>query len=375
MNIFSVNNLHLLCLVPTMLLGMVAIFRKVESGNPLGLLTNLMCLVAFTTNGLFENAALMGEHIPTWLYTTNIFLSASFIPVLYMYFCKQMGHNFMDWNFYVMLALVLFSFTPNLNMMLGSYTQEFTPIASKPLTVPPFYFQAVRDGEVVFDCPIFTLIMIVQIVLTIVPIYDLRAMMRKTNIEIPRKMRWYVSWWGVTLVALVLLISLSQDFLSKGTGLWATYSVFSLIFACIFLFSVLNMDERGMVKNNTQEVVKIDEVINEFSELANAARILLNNPDFYTKKNLVIEDATTRLGTNRTYFTRMMKAEFGATFNEYVTKLRCEHAKQLLLTLDDPMDDIAEMCGFGDGSTLTRAFKRYVNDTPDHWRREARGII
>ena len=49
-------------------------------------------------------------------------------------------------------------------------------------------------------------------------------------------------------------------------------------------------------------------------------------------------------------------------------RTRVEHAKRLLEQTDRTVLSIAFECGFEDLSTFYRAFKREVDESPNHWR-------
>lgn len=72
------------------------------------------------------------------------------------------------------------------------------------------------------------------------------------------------------------------------------------------------------------------------------------------------------------YFSRAFKATFGTTFSHYVIQQRVALAKQMLLTTDASIAEIALDCGLADQSHLTRLFKRAVGAPPNAWRRAAR---
>jgi len=72
------------------------------------------------------------------------------------------------------------------------------------------------------------------------------------------------------------------------------------------------------------------------------------------------------------YFSRAFKATFGTTFSHYVIQQRITQAKQMLLTSDASIAEIALDCGLADQSHLTRLFKRAVGSPPNAWRRAAR---
>ena len=77
----------------------------------------------------------------------------------------------------------------------------------------------------------------------------------------------------------------------------------------------------------------------------------------YLERELTIWDVAEKLGTNRTYISRIINKDFGLTFSAFVNRYRIAYVKKLLDDKPDyPVDDLAEICGFGSGSSLYRAF-------------------
>jgi AraC-like DNA-binding protein len=74
---------------------------------------------------------------------------------------------------------------------------------------------------------------------------------------------------------------------------------------------------------------------------------------------------------------RLTPAHFGRAFrnstgeppHEYVIRRRIERARDLMLSTDAPLSDIAQECGLADQSHLTRLFRRLVGESPRAWRR------
>ena len=54
---------------------------------------------------------------------------------------------------------------------------------------------------------------------------------------------------------------------------------------------------------------------------------------------------------------------------EYITKERATRAVKLLADPSLSMEDIAEQCGFGDKSSLYRAFEKYFGCSPSEYRK------
>jgi AraC-like DNA-binding protein len=67
-------------------------------------------------------------------------------------------------------------------------------------------------------------------------------------------------------------------------------------------------------------------------------------------------------------FSRFFKAHTGKTFWEFVTEVRVGHACRLLVEGDDHVIDIALRCGFVDGTSFDRRFRRIKSMSPREFR-------
>ena len=70
------------------------------------------------------------------------------------------------------------------------------------------------------------------------------------------------------------------------------------------------------------------------------------------------------------YISQLFKNEIGVGFLSYLTNIRMEKAKKLLITTSRPITEIAEQTGFNDYRVFTKAFKKSENITPSQYRRE-----
>ncbi len=73
-------------------------------------------------------------------------------------------------------------------------------------------------------------------------------------------------------------------------------------------------------------------------------------------------------------FTRVFKAEVGATAADHVEAVRLDSACQLLETTNRTIEQIAKTCGFGTPETMNRTFRRRLNTTPGQHRQHFRGV-
>lgn len=70
------------------------------------------------------------------------------------------------------------------------------------------------------------------------------------------------------------------------------------------------------------------------------------------------------------YISQLFKSEIGVNFLTYLTNLRMERAKKLLLSTALPVSEVAEQSGYGDYRVFTKAFKKSEGVTPSQYRRD-----
>jgi transcriptional regulator GlxA family with amidase domain len=75
-----------------------------------------------------------------------------------------------------------------------------------------------------------------------------------------------------------------------------------------------------------------------------------------------------RAGMSVRHFTRVFRAQVGASPAAYVEKVRLETARRLLETTALPIERVADSAGFGTPESLRRAFHRGVGLTPREYR-------
>lgn len=94
----------------------------------------------------------------------------------------------------------------------------------------------------------------------------------------------------------------------------------------------------------------------------------------YLDKNLNRDSLAERLETNRTYISKIIKANTGLTLPQWINRYRIKHAR---LILSDParsgmsVKDIADASGFSNVSTFNVVFKECVGMSPTAYRRNA----
>ena len=70
------------------------------------------------------------------------------------------------------------------------------------------------------------------------------------------------------------------------------------------------------------------------------------------------------------YISQLFKSEIGVNFLAYLTNIRMERAKKLLLTTSLPIAQVSEQSGYGDYRVFTKVFKNSEGITPSQYRRD-----
>jgi AraC-like DNA-binding protein len=81
------------------------------------------------------------------------------------------------------------------------------------------------------------------------------------------------------------------------------------------------------------------------------------------------EDLARLVSLSLSHFMRAFKESFGCAPHAFLIHRRIERAQGLMLATEEPLGQIALMCGLADQSHLTRLFQKWVGDSPAAWRR------
>ena len=89
----------------------------------------------------------------------------------------------------------------------------------------------------------------------------------------------------------------------------------------------------------------------------------------YRRSGITLNDLSVILGTNRTYLSQYIKSVYGMTFRDWISDLRIEYAKRLMLQQPQfRVVDISESSGFLSLSHFTHTFTSKEGCSPSKWR-------
>ncbi|NHN30227.1 helix-turn-helix transcriptional regulator [Paenibacillus agricola] len=82
-----------------------------------------------------------------------------------------------------------------------------------------------------------------------------------------------------------------------------------------------------------------------------------------------VDDIALEFNYNADYLTRLFKKEMGMNMQEYIQKVKMDHAKEELCRTDLPIKEIAHNCGFEDEKYFMKVFRKHQQMTPTEFRR------
>ncbi len=98
---------------------------------------------------------------------------------------------------------------------------------------------------------------------------------------------------------------------------------------------------------------------------SNLVRLVNDN---YMRTDFNLTDAAEKLGISIAYLSRMFKRETGEGFQEMLTRIRIEHAADMLANTDRRIRDIAADVGFENERYFGQVFRKYMSMTPSVYR-------
>ncbi len=90
----------------------------------------------------------------------------------------------------------------------------------------------------------------------------------------------------------------------------------------------------------------------------------------HLEEDLSLSVLSEQFHLNPQYISQLFKNEIGVGFLAYLTNIRMEKAKKLLLSTSYSVAEIAGQVGYGDYRVFTKAFKKAEGITPSQYRRE-----
>ena len=127
-------------------------------------------------------------------------------------------------------------------------------------------------------------------------------------------------------------------------------------------------DWSGVATSLSAAVLNVVSRAQDDSGLAVQFRQLMQQERLYLKPGLTLSEVARRLGTNKTYLSKMVNQTYKVGFPEMLNILRVDYAQRYIRSHPDAsQEEIAKASGFLSASSFNSTFKRISGFTPKVW--------
>lgn len=144
-----------------------------------------------------------------------------------------------------------------------------------------------------------------------------------------------------------------------------------------YLSEVLKMSDPLDLKNwftdKIREACHNSSILKEESSDSIIDRAKLYIENNYRERDVSLDDVSREVDISPYYFSKLFKEETGENFIEYITRIRIEKAKELLMETSYSMKEICAQVGYSDPNYFSRSFKKNVGVTPTEYKEQQTG--
>lgn len=90
----------------------------------------------------------------------------------------------------------------------------------------------------------------------------------------------------------------------------------------------------------------------------------------FTNPDLMLGEVAAEANLSPSYFSAVFSQEFGESYKDYITRLRIERAKELLLTTNLKCSEIAYQSGYNDPHYFSHVFRKNIGLPPQQFRQQ-----
>jgi len=115
-----------------------------------------------------------------------------------------------------------------------------------------------------------------------------------------------------------------------------------------------------LVPRQSTDVVSVDDPL-----VSKALRYIME----HSHKSIGVKDVASHVGTTRRTLLRSFQKHLGQTVDHFISRLRHERVRRVLVESDEPLKIIAQESGFRDATELCKTFRRIEGITPSEYRK------
>lgn len=161
---------------------------------------------------------------------------------------------------------------------------------------------------------------------------------------------------GMLIKKQLFLINEYYEIESNHKDLLITSALFHLIYLLVEHLSIEKKDKVELKsEKNKHRIISI-----------------INYIDDNYQEDLTIEQLSEVFHLSEGHLSKLFKENLGMTIKAYISQTRAKEVRNVLLTSDLPLIDIAIMCGFPNVKSMNKVFKDLYQCTPSQFRRNCK---
>lgn len=118
---------------------------------------------------------------------------------------------------------------------------------------------------------------------------------------------------------------------------------------------------------------KLIQVTGDTETVSESVRAAIRYVEEHLDQGFGLREVADHIHLNPSYFSVLFKEQMQMTFIEYVTRLRIQKAKELLLETKLPITEIASRVGYQTTKYFNKVFREYEGYSPGIYRNEVKG--
>ena len=140
-----------------------------------------------------------------------------------------------------------------------------------------------------------------------------------------------------------------------------------------YILKPVNYDELGICIDNLKISLfekKVSAAPDEEKKDERAITGITKYLQEHLEEDMSLAVLSEKFHLNAQYISQLFKNEIGVNFLTYLTSIRMEKSKKLLISTSLSIAEVAEQSGYGDYRVFTKVFKKNEGVTPSQYRRD-----
>lgn len=113
---------------------------------------------------------------------------------------------------------------------------------------------------------------------------------------------------------------------------------------------------------------------NYTSQHSDRNKMLIQKVKAYVEEHyaeeITLDDMADMIGYSTYYFMKLIKEYLGMSFGDFLTSVRMNNAKKLLLSTNMSISEVGYSVGYNDANYFARVFKRQEKITPSEYKKQ-----